>query len=87
MNDSITMSDKVELIRRYSQGVETPDYHTLLTDAALMAIEADAERALADDLAGVLTAVMSEYRPIDISAIDRSEFRRVLARHREARGQ
>jgi hypothetical protein len=74
-----TMSDRVELIRRYSQGVETPDYHTLLTDAALMAIEYEAERALTDDLAAALMFLLEHGEDTGVDD--------VLARYREARGR
>jgi hypothetical protein len=71
------MNDKVELIRRYAQGVETPDYHTLLSDAVLMAIEAAAERALADDLAAVLMFLLEHGEDTGVD--------NVLARYHQAR--
>jgi type VI protein secretion system component Hcp len=58
---------RLELIRRYSQGVETPDYHTLLSDAVLMAIEAQAERALADE---ANEAIEFMYTHGDIAKLD-----------------
>jgi hypothetical protein len=72
---------RLELIRRYSQGVETPDYHTLLSDAALMAIEYEAERALADDAADILTGLEAVLHPHHPKVTE------WLARYREARGR
>jgi hypothetical protein len=90
---------RFEVIRRYAQGVETPDYHTLLTDAALMAIEYEAERALADDLAEVLVradSICSLVAAREPKLLDenRTELRAVAlacraldARYHQARGR